>query len=253
MSEQGFAWLICGWALLALALIPLQLWLTPGYGRHRDARWGPGIGNRTGWVMMELVSPIALLVPFIAFGPPENAPVMLFVTLWLAHYFQRSVIYPMTMRTSGKTIPLVIVFSAILFNAFNGWSNGYYLAKGWGDYDSGWLTDPRFVAGVMMFGVGAAINIWSDRRLVALREPGTAQQYRIPQGGLFRHVSCPNHLGEIIEWAGFALACWNPPALAFAIWTLANLGPRALAHHRWYRRTFETYPAERKALIPFVL
>jgi len=38
----------------------------------------------------------------------------------------------------------------------------------------------------------------------------------------------------------------------FAIWTMANLVPRALAHHRWYRETFADYPPGRKALIPYL-
>jgi 3-oxo-5-alpha-steroid 4-dehydrogenase 1 len=39
----------------------------------------------------------------------------------------------------------------------------------------------------------------------------------------------------------------------FANWTMANLVPRVLAHHRWYRETFKDYPARRRALIPFLL
>jgi hypothetical protein len=35
--------------------------------------------------------------------------------------------------------------------------------------------------------------------------------------------------GEIIEWTGYAIACWSLPAAAFAIMTFCNLGPRA--HH----------------------
>jgi hypothetical protein len=37
------------------------------------------------------------------------------------------------------------------------------------------------------------------------------------------------------------------------VWTAANLVPRAVAHHRWYRERFADYPAERKALVPFLL
>jgi len=116
----------------------------------------------------------------------------------------------------------------------------------------GGIAAIRFIAGLMMFCAGATINIWSDRRLVALRDHGAPHHYKIPQGGLFRYVSCPNHMGEILEWVGFALACWNLPAFAFVIWTAANLGPRAVARHRWYRPQFADYPKHRKALIPFV-
>jgi protein-S-isoprenylcysteine O-methyltransferase Ste14 len=65
-------------------------------------------------------------------------------------------------------------------------------------------------------------------------------------------VTCPNYLGEIIEWLGFALATWSLAGLAFALYTAANLGPRALANHRWYRERFPDYPERRKALVPFL-
>lgn len=42
-------------------------------------------------------------------------------------------------------------------------------------------------------------------------------------------------------------------ALAFALWTAANLIPRALWRHRWYRQTFPDYPPSRRAVIPGVL
>ena len=37
------------------------------------------------------------------------------------------------------------------------------------------------------------------------------------------------------------------------LYTAANLAPRALAHHAWYRERFPGYPPRRRALIPFVL
>jgi len=253
LSPDTFELLIWGWIALALVMAPVQLALTPPFGRHARARWGPVMDNRTGWIVMELISPIALLWPFAVHGPPNSVPVAILVTLWIAHYLNRSVIYPMTTRTAGKTIPVVIVLTAIAFNGVNGLTNGTYLAHGWSDYDLTWLHDPRFVLGVLVFLTGAAINIRADRTLVGLRQRVGPQSYSIPRGGMFNRVSCPNHLGEIIEWAGFALACWNLPALAFAIWTVANLGPRAIAHHRWYKATFPDYPDDRKALIPYVL
>ncbi len=66
-------------------------------------------------------------------------------------------------------------------------------------------------------------------------------------------LSCSNHLGEIIEWTGYVIMCWNLAAVAFLAWTIANLIPRALSHHRWYKQHFGNYPARRKAVIPFVL
>ena len=50
-----------------------------------------------------------------------------------------------------------------------------------------------------------------------------------------------------------AIACWSLPALSFFLFTVANLGPRAIHYHRWYREQFADYPPQRKALLPFLL
>jgi protein-S-isoprenylcysteine O-methyltransferase Ste14 len=100
-----------------------------------------------------------------------------------------------------------------------------------------------------LFAVGYWINRQADRTLHNLRWPGESG-YRIPRGGLYRWISCPNYLGEIVEWLGWAVATWSLPGLAFAVWAIANLAPRAWAHHRWYCNYFADYPSERKALVP---
>jgi 3-oxo-5-alpha-steroid 4-dehydrogenase 1 len=101
----------------------------------------------------------------------------------------------------------------------------------------------------VVFGLGLAINMDSCNRLLRLprEKPG---EYSIPHGGLFRWVSCPNYLGEIVGWLGWALLTWSPAGLAFAAWTIANLVPRSRAHHSWYCEQFPDYPAKRKALVP---
>jgi len=96
------------------------------------------------------------------------------------------------------------------------------------------------------------INLHADGVLRTLR--GDEEQgYRIPRGGVFELVSCPNYFGELREWPGWACLTWSPAGLTFAVWTAANLVPRAVAHHRWYLRTFPEYPQQRKAIIPFLL
>jgi len=128
-------------------------------------------------------------------------------------------------------------------------TNGRFLFTFSGGYPDSWLADPRFILGVIAFIAGFIINRWADRVLRKLRQPGESG-YRIPQGGLYRWISCPNYFGEIIEWAGWAMATWSLPGLAFAVWTFANLAPRACAHHVWYHQHFADYPRQRRALIP---
>ena len=251
MSEQTFNTLMWAWIALALVLAPIQMRITAPYGRHASPKWGPTIPNRLGWLVMEAVSPLVFAAALFANGMPSSPAIWIFASLYLAHYLNRALLFPLRTRTRGKRIPLAIVVFAIAFNTANGWANGHYLGSGLADY-AGWLTDPRFLLGLLVFLAGAAINIWSDNRLIALRGHGDTH-YAIPRGGLFERVSCPNHLGEIVEWTGFAICCWNLPALAFAIWTAANLVPRALSHHRWYKQQFADYPAGRKALVPCVL
>ena len=57
----------------------------------------------------------------------------------------------------------------------------------------------------------------------------------------------------MIEWIGWAILTWSLAGAAFAIYTIANLLPRALQHHRWYKSQFADYPADRKAIIPYLL
>ena len=62
-----------------------------------------------------------------------------------------------------------------------------------------------------------------------------------------------NYYGELLEWTGWAIATWSLAGASFAIWTFANLVPRALASHKWYIRQFPEYPKNRKAVIPYLL
>ena len=240
------------WILLALVLVPLQLWITAPYGRHASSRWGMQIGNRLGWVLMEILSPLVFGGLFLCGSAEKTSPMWVFFFLWMFHYVNRSLVYPFRTRTRGKKMPLLIVCSAIIFNVVNAGTNGLWLGTMTAPYAPEWITDPRFIGGAILFVAGLSINWQSDHILLNLRKPGETG-YRIPEGGFFRLVSCPNHLGEIVEWTGFALMCWNLPAAAFAIWTAANLIPRALAHHRWYRTHFGEYPPGRKAVLPYIL
>jgi len=245
--------IVLGWIGLAIALVPFQLRVVAPYGRHAREGWGPRIANRLGWAIMELVSLLVFALLFLTGPSQKPAASWVFFAAWLGHYVHRSLIFPWVTHTHGKTIPILIVASAVFFNAVNGGLNGYYLGHYAASYTLPWLHDPRFAIGVAMFLAGAAINIRADYRLIALRAAGDAERYAIPRGDLFDLVSCPNHLGEIVEWCGFAVMCWNLPALSFAVWTAANLIPRSLAHHRWYMSRFANYPRRRRAVIPWLL
>ena len=170
----------------------------------------------------------------------------------MLHYINRSIIFPLRTRTTDKQIPLVIVASAIFFNFMNGFLNGTFLGNFASNYTDDYFISTRFIIGLLVFVIGAFINNQSDNILINLRKPGETG-YKIPQGGLFRFVSCPNMLGEMIEWLGFAIMVGSLPAWSFVLWTAVNLIPRTLDHHKWYLQKFSDYPQQRKAVIPFVI
>ncbi len=155
------------------------------------------------------------------------------------------------MRTGTQRFPILLILFAIVFNSINGYINGSYLFNLSPPYGIDWFLDPRFIIGTLIFIGGYAVNLHSDHVLRTLRKPGETG-YKIPQGGFFKFVSCPNYFGELIEWTGWTIATWSLPGLAFAVFTAANLVPRARANHEWYRQTFPDYPGERKRVIPFI-
>jgi len=250
MSEQTFFnTLLVSWFVLALAVFITLFFIAAPYGRHSRRGWGSTINNRLSWIIMEAPAPIVFFILFV-FGDNKITPtILVFLTLWLLHYIHRSFIYPFGLQTSANRIPVFIIIFAIFFNSVNGYLNGRYIFTFSSGYTNEWLTDPRFIAGLILFIIGFIINRQADNSLRQLRRPDVCD-YKISNSGLFRFISCPNYFGEIMIWSGWAVATWSLPGLVFAIWTFANLGPRARAHHLWYRKHFADYPPERKALIP---
>jgi 3-oxo-5-alpha-steroid 4-dehydrogenase 1 len=226
--------------------------ITVPYGRHNRRGWGPQVRAYLGWMLME--SPNFFVFAFFFFLAKGSVGTveLIFLALWEVHYLQRSFVYPFLMRNRQTRMPLVIVAMAMVFTTWNSYLNSRFLFHFSAGYSPEWLTDPRFLLGVTLFVAGLAINWHSDRILRRLRRPGE-KTYQIPHGGFFRYVSCANYFGETVEWAGWALATWSLPGLGFAIWTVANLGPRARSHHLWYRSHFADYPKNRRAYIPFLV
>ncbi|MCX6275384.1 MAG: DUF1295 domain-containing protein [Bacteroidetes bacterium] len=242
------------WIGLAIAVHVTMFYVTAPFGRHTSDKWGMTINNKIGWFIMELPS-LLIMVYFLALGSNTTETyVWILFSLWIFHYLNRTIVYPLRIKSTEKKMPLFIVFNAIFFNVVNAGVNGYFLAEiaTSEQYNREWLSSPHFIAGFIVFVTGMMINMKSDAILIGLRKKGETG-YQIPRGFLFDYISSPNLLGEIIEWSGFALMAWNLPALSFAVWTFANLVPRALNHHNWYKEKFSDYPKERKAVFPFII
>ena len=240
------------WVMLALSLVTFVALfvVTAPYGRHTRAGWGPSLPSTLGWLIMEAPASLAFIAFYLGGAARAQLVPMVLLALWQLHYVNRAFVYPFRRRGGDKPMPVAVVALGVTFNLANAWLNARWLSH-FAAYSDAWLYDPRFAVGAALFLVGFAINQHADHVLRTLRAPGE-RGYKIPDGGLYRFVSAPNYLGEILEWSGWALASWSPAGLAFAVWTAANLVPRAVANHRWYRRTFPAYPTGRRALVPFL-
>ncbi len=121
-------------------------------------------------------------------------------------------------------------------------------------------------------------------------QPAPQPHYAIPHGGLYSIISYPNYFCEWVEWFGFALAASPIPNFAllpgvepllgaargaqftemgrflapfvdsvsppwvFFFLEIITMVPRAVRGHRWYHKRFkESYPRERRAIIPWLL
>jgi protein-S-isoprenylcysteine O-methyltransferase Ste14 len=233
------------WIIIGLIIFPINLIYKAPYGRHTSKKWGISIDNKLGWIIMEL--PALVVCPAIYFYFKIDFDIsIMFICLWIIHYFNRTIIFPFRIKTKGKKMPLAIVLSAFFFNIINGLINGYFLSN------INLYSESIFlITGFLLFVLGLYINISSDNKLINLRK--IKKGYFVPKGGLFKYISCPNFFGEILEWFGFALMTFNIGSLSFFIWTCCNLIPRALAHHKWYKNKFNEYPKERKAILPFLI
>jgi protein-S-isoprenylcysteine O-methyltransferase Ste14 len=251
MSEQQlYGWILNAYLALAALIFLFSLFTTAPYGRYGRPSWsGPELPSWLGWMLMELPQPVGFLLCFVLSHRQGNLVAQVFLGMWMFHYIYRTFIYPFLPRASSMS--LAVVGMGFLLNIGFSYLNGRWLFAFGPLRDPAWLTDPRFVGGTLLFFGGFTLCSSSDAILRRLRR-SSERTYRIPAGGAYRWVSCPNYLGEIVQWSGWAIATWSLAGATIALITSANLIPRARVNHRWYRENLPGYPAGRRALIPYL-
>ena len=208
-------------AVMAVIVFVALFYFKAGYGYLSTSNWGPKISNKTAWVLMEAPAFLFLLYYTLRFAlsgaDTGNSKVVLYIMagLYLLHYFQRSFIFPLLMRGKSK-MPIAIMLMGLVFNTLNAYLIG------------GWLYSE---APAGMYGIN-----W------------------LPRKGLYRYVTSANYFGDFTEWPGYAILTWSPAGLLFAIWTFANLGPRAKSLTGKYEDEFgdEYRKLNKKHIIPFI-
>ncbi|NLZ19604.1 MAG: DUF1295 domain-containing protein [Bacteroidales bacterium] len=241
-------------ALLAVVVFFGLYRVDAGYGKFYSRKWGPSLDNRLGWMLMEAPVFIAMLLLWLSSTRRQDPVRVVFVLLFELHYFHRSFIFPLQIRGRSR-MPVSIILMGVLFNTLNAFMQGgwiFYLSPA-DAYPLSWLTRLPFVAGTLLFLTGMIVNIRSDRTIRHLRRPGDTAHY-LPTEGMFRYVTSANYFGEFVEWVGFAILTWSWSGAVFALWTFANLAPRAARIYDLYCQEFPDELDSRKLhrIIPFI-
>jgi len=244
--------------LLAMASLAVVVFIAlnfveAGYGITIDKKWGVAINNKVAWICME--APVFVLMTVLCLLSPRMTPfniatslVPLIIFLFFqTHYVRRSFIFPFLLKGKSK-MPVTVMLMGVVFNVCNAFMQGgwiFYKAPE-AMYSVDWLWTPQFIIGAVVFFGGMTINIRSDKIIQNLRKPGDTQHH-LPSKGLFKYVTGAHYFGEVVEWIGFAILTWSLPGAVFALWTFANLVPRANAIYKKYKKMFgEEVIKERK-------
>ena len=250
----GYYIVLTSMAVMAVIVFFALHRINAGYGMMGGSKWGPAINNRLGWFIMELPAFAGMAVIW-ALSPRggEPAPCVM-AALFELHYFQRTFIFPFLIRGKNR-MPWAIICMGMVFNAINAYMIGgwlFYLSPA-DLYQPSWLLSPLFFMGTFIFLVGIGINLHSDHVIRSLRQPGDSRHY-IPMKGCYRFVASANYFGETVEWIGYAILTWSLAGVVFALWTFANLAPRAKAIHKKYCDEFgpDYSSLGRRYIIPFL-
>jgi hypothetical protein len=273
-ADMLLRWLQFGMIGTAVLTFIATMTINAPYGRYSVSKgWGPLLPARFAWFFMESPNLFIPMVVYLHYATPrcaQNYSNNILLCMFVMHYVNRTILYPLRMSRDVSPMPLTVVLLAFLFTCWNGLMQA--LSLGVVNCDTTQeAPEPggfklRFNLGVLVFFVGFIINFHADTILLRLRKDGQRKadgssngkgpmqtRYSIPHGGLFEYVSCANYLGEIVEWTGFAIASASWAGTAFALYTFSNVAPRAYHHHLWYLAKFEDYEKlNRKAVIPFV-
>jgi 3-oxo-5-alpha-steroid 4-dehydrogenase 1 len=244
---------------MALILVGAFFVKSP-YGRFSTDKAKFNLQPQFGWFLMELPATLSFLFFYFQGQNSFELVPLIFLGIWLLHYGNRGFVFPMLMRVAkGEkgSFGIIIVVSGWAVTAIHGYLNAVFISHLSEQMTNDWLSDPRFIFGVLLWATGYTLNIYSDsivRNLRSKEEVAKGERnYRIPQGGLFKYVTCPSYFSELISFTGFALATWSLGALFVLGVSAANLIPRAFQTHAWYQEKFPDYPKNRKVIFPGIL
>ena len=247
--------------ILDIPIFLILFFLNAGYGKFYNYNSAPSflptISSKTSWIIQE--SPCIFITIYYIIKLLNKISLNSFMVIlpFLIHYFHRTLIFPFIIQNS-KNSPLDITLMAFTFCFFNAIIQNrsiFYFSE----YENNYIFKTQYLFGIFIFFLGMLINIFHDYLMVFKRKKNKGK-YILPRGYLWNLIICPNYFGEIIEWFGFSILSGNFSGIVFFISTIANLFPRAIKYHNWYKIKFKEQFNDkndkvfyRKAILPFVI
>lgn len=281
------------WALVILSLgfivvaFLFQLKKPARYGRHDKNHGKCYVPQRLAHVASDFI-PGVVFFTIMYFAQGRNLsqpPNLVFYCLFMVHYLYRGLVTPLISRYSSWKVPVFIPIFGFIANLLFHYVIVDFISSAC--YFPGYLYDPRFLLGVLIFIAGFILNKVAELYLVCIRchpeedrrdktdiiglcldksgarccaageeedkekaECDNGGNYTVPECCLYKLIVNPNYLGEAIQWFGWALATWSLSGVVWWMFGLATFIPRSRHNLKWYRKHFDNFPTYRRGLIP---
>lgn len=221
---------------------------------------GPQIAWQTVF-LIEYFGPILIfpivyfLRPYIYSNAPAEASQLQTLTMWLVivHFVKRELETLFVHRFSAATMPIRNIFKN---------SAHYWILAGLNI--AAWTCSPRaptakpanplfLYSGLAAYTIGELGNFQAHMTLRGLRSSGGTER-GIPQGPLFKIVTCPNYMMETLSWIGVWLVSglsWS--VIAFAAVSVGQMAEWSKKKENRYRKEFgDKYKKKRYTMLPFI-
>ncbi|KAI0775265.1 3-oxo-5-alpha-steroid 4-dehydrogenase-domain-containing protein [Trametes elegans] len=227
---------------------------------------GPQIGWRTVFFIEYagplIIHPLIYHFPRVFYGGPVQHSVLqkYVYAAVLLHFLKRELETAFVHRFSHGTMPFRNVFkNSAYYHILSGVVLAYSVYSPTFAANSPYIRgtireNPNFLWSCLAVWLFSELsNLSAHVTLRNLRPAGTTKR-AIPHGYGFSLVSCPNYFFETLGWTVIAVMTGSYAAWLFLVVSTYQMTVWALKKHRNYKKEFgKEYPANRKAIFPFIL
>lgn len=239
--------IICVAVQLVLAAV-LVVGEVSGRLRLPYSKFGNGVGvnSRTG-LALAYTTPIIIYIAFWIEGGAPQSPYHLVVLGTFLFHFIRRILEILFVNSYSRPTPLRALVPIALLYGGAAASSAFFQVHAAGQP----ISNPTFILGTVVFGLGELLNGYHHWLLARLRPPGV-HTYVVPRGGLFGWVASPHYFGEILSFVGYAMMSDLLPVWGNALVVSAYLSSRANSTLKWYQRKMpRQIPTGWRRLVPF--